>query len=61
LLSDSLKAEPATASIRDAASRGDGSLELIVLDLASLQMFAPARTNCQLMAGASMPSSPTRV
>lgn len=31
------KAEPATASVRDAASQGGGSLELINLDLASLQ------------------------
>ncbi|MBD2261329.1 SDR family NAD(P)-dependent oxidoreductase [Pseudanabaena sp. FACHB-2040] len=31
------KAEPATASVRDAASPGGGSLELINLDLASLQ------------------------
>ncbi|MEG4114635.1 MULTISPECIES: SDR family NAD(P)-dependent oxidoreductase [unclassified Microcoleus] len=31
------KAEPATASIRDAASQGGGCLELINLDLASLQ------------------------
>ncbi len=31
------KAEPATASVRDAASQGGGNLELIDLDLASLQ------------------------
>ena len=31
------KAEPATASVRDAALQGGGSLELINLDLASLQ------------------------
>ena len=31
------KAEPATASVRDAALQGGGSLELIELDLASLQ------------------------
>lgn len=31
------KAEPATTSVRDAASQGGGSLELINLDLASLQ------------------------
>ncbi|MBD2070648.1 SDR family NAD(P)-dependent oxidoreductase [Leptolyngbya sp. FACHB-671] len=31
------KAEPATASVRDAASQGGGSLKLIELDLASLQ------------------------
>ncbi|MGO4727866.1 MULTISPECIES: SDR family NAD(P)-dependent oxidoreductase [unclassified Inquilinus] len=31
------KAGPATASVRDAASQGGGSLELIELDLASLQ------------------------
>ncbi len=31
------KAEPATASVRDAAPQGGGSLELINLDLASLQ------------------------
>lgn len=31
------KAEPATASVRDAASQGGGCLELIDLDLASLQ------------------------
>lgn len=34
---DLAKAEPATASVRDAASQGGGSLELINLDLASLQ------------------------
>jgi NAD(P)-dependent dehydrogenase (short-subunit alcohol dehydrogenase family) len=34
---DLAKAEQATASIRDAASQGGGSLELINLDLASLQ------------------------
>ncbi|MBD2067198.1 SDR family NAD(P)-dependent oxidoreductase [Leptolyngbya sp. FACHB-671] len=34
---DLAKAEPATASVRDAASQGGGSLELIELDLASLQ------------------------
>ncbi|WP_191060083.1 SDR family NAD(P)-dependent oxidoreductase [Geminicoccus harenae] len=31
------KAEPATAAVREAASQGGGSLELIELDLASLQ------------------------
>ncbi len=31
------KAEPATATVRDAAAQGGGSLELIELDLASLQ------------------------
>jgi NAD(P)-dependent dehydrogenase (short-subunit alcohol dehydrogenase family) len=34
---DLAKAEPATASVRDAASQGGGCLELINLDLASLQ------------------------
>jgi NAD(P)-dependent dehydrogenase (short-subunit alcohol dehydrogenase family) len=34
---DLAKAEPATAPVRDAASQGGGSLELIELDLASLQ------------------------
>lgn len=34
---DLAKAEPATASVREAASQGGGSLELIELDLASLQ------------------------
>ena len=34
---DLAKAEPATASVRDAASQGGGCLELIDLDLASLQ------------------------
>jgi NAD(P)-dependent dehydrogenase (short-subunit alcohol dehydrogenase family) len=34
---DLAKAEPAAASVRDAASQGGGSLELIELDLASLQ------------------------
>jgi len=34
---DLAKAESATASVRDAASRGGGSLKLIELDLASLQ------------------------
>lgn len=34
---DLAKAEPATASVRDAASQGGGSLELIELDLASQQ------------------------
>jgi NAD(P)-dependent dehydrogenase (short-subunit alcohol dehydrogenase family) len=34
---DLAKAEPATASVRDAASQGGGSLELIELDLANLQ------------------------
>ena len=34
---DRAKAKPGIASIRDAASNGDGSLELIELDLASLQ------------------------
>ncbi|MEI1247130.1 SDR family NAD(P)-dependent oxidoreductase [Rhizobium aouanii] len=34
---DLAKAERATASVRDAASQGGGSLELIELDLASLQ------------------------
>ncbi|MGV6874055.1 SDR family NAD(P)-dependent oxidoreductase [Pseudochelatococcus sp. B33] len=34
---DLAEAEPATAPVRDAASEGGGSLELIALDLASLQ------------------------
>lgn len=34
---DLVKAESATASVRDAASQGGGSLELVELDLASLQ------------------------
>ena len=44
------KAEAATASVRDAASRGDGSLELIELDLASLQNVRTA-ANKLLAAG----------
>ncbi|MBW4541967.1 MAG: SDR family NAD(P)-dependent oxidoreductase [Myxacorys chilensis ATA2-1-KO14] len=35
------KAEPATASVRDAALQGGGSLKLINLDLASLQSVRP--------------------
>jgi NAD(P)-dependent dehydrogenase (short-subunit alcohol dehydrogenase family) len=39
------KAEPATASVRDAASQGGGSLELIELDLASLQSVRACADN----------------
>jgi NAD(P)-dependent dehydrogenase (short-subunit alcohol dehydrogenase family) len=42
---DLAKAEPATASVRDAASRGGGSLELIELDLASLQSLRACADN----------------
>ena len=44
------RAEAATASVRDAASRGGGSLELIELDLASLQNVRTA-ANKLLAAG----------
>ncbi|MCQ4629094.1 SDR family NAD(P)-dependent oxidoreductase [Shinella sp. CPCC 100929] len=63
---DLAKAETATAAVRDAASQGGGSLELIALDLASLQsvracadaLLADRRTFDAIIANAGVMATP---
>ncbi len=63
---DLAKAETVTAAVRDAASQGGGSLELIALDLASLQsvracadaLLADGRTFDAIIANAGVMATP---